>query len=151
MKESKLNLIFDPKKNSTGNISVRGTGAKINDIHSEIQGYSVFDMSKGILQNQYRDSDILEVVGDSITNARDIEISTAKFSAEGYKSVRFTGNNGIHYELKIWNNTDKIEIEMDKTSINRATIKHNGTIKLKTQDGKVLNEIDLICVYIWII
>ena len=148
MKESKLNLIFDPKKNNTGNISVRGTGAKINDIHSEIQGYSVFDMSKGILQNQYKDSDILEVEGDSITNARDIEISPAKFSAEGYKSVKFTGNNGIRYEVKIWNNTDKIEIELDKTSINRATIKHKGIIKLKTQDGKVLNEIDLnMCIY----
>lgn len=142
IQENSINLILDSKNNSSGNIGVRGSGVKINEGFQDIDGYSVFDMPKGILQNQYRDSDIIEVRG-GIDNAQVIGATSARFSVEGYKSIKFIGNNGIKYEVKIWNNTEKLEISMDKSSHDGTSLRHAGEIVLKNEDGDILNKIDL--------
>lgn len=141
-KENILNLVLDPAKNSTGNLSVRGNSANINDLLQEIQGYSVFDMKKGIVQTQYSDTDTLEIDG-SITNAQNLGQTTAYFSKDGYKSIKFKGTQGIEFELKIWNYTNKVELTMNKSEATNTSLRHYGIILLKDEDGVIKNKINL--------
>lgn len=141
-KENILNLVFDPAKNSTGNISIRGNNANINDYLQEVKGYSVFDLKKGIIQTQYSDTDILEIQG-GITNTQNLGETNAKFSKDGYKSIKFKGTQGIEFELKIWNYTNKIELTMDKSKATNTSVRHYGVILLKNEDGIIKNKINL--------
>ncbi|MGL4308124.1 MAG: hypothetical protein ACRCRV_04455, partial [Cetobacterium sp.] len=139
--QNKINLVFNPSNNSTGNIAIRSEQENINNVLRDKIGYSVFDMNKGLVVNEYDDSYTVEAEG-TITHATGVKMTTAKFSTEGYKSIEFTSENNIKFEIRFWNNTNKIEIAMDKTNANGKSFRNAGVVVLKNSAGEIINKID---------
>ena len=139
IKENAFNLVFDPAKNSSGNISVRGNSESINSVNAEITGYSVFDMNKGIVSRTYKQDDIIEVL--NVRGITDILETTADFSKDGYKSVTFKAK-GMDFELKFWNNTDRVELSVIKSATPQSGEIY-GEFLLKDNKGDVHNKVTL--------
>lgn len=137
--ENVFNLIFDPAKNSSGNISIRGNSESINSANTELIGNSVFDMNKGIVSRTYKSDDTIEVL--NVRGITAIATTEADFSKDGYKSVTFNAR-GKSFELKFWNNTDKVELSVVKSSLSQAGEIY-GEFLLKDADGDIHNKVTL--------
>ena len=140
IKENKINLIFNHDYNSSGDIQIRGNNQDINSHLIRMGGMSVFDMSSRLPNQKYETTDIISFT--STADAVTTEETGATFEKDGYKSIRVVQNGtGIKFDLRVWNNSDRFEIFMDKSGYNTSTTGEikgalqvsdiNGTSKLK--------------------
>ena len=137
--ENAFNLIFDPAKNSSGNISIRGNSESISSTNIELIGDSVFDMNKGIISRTYKSDDTIEAL--NVRGITAIATTEADFSKDGYKSVTFSAR-GMSFELKFWNNTDKVELSVVKSSSSQGGEIY-GEFLLKDANGDIHNKVTL--------
>ncbi|MGL4510016.1 hypothetical protein, partial [Cetobacterium sp.] len=140
IKENKIDLVFDSTKNSTGKIGIRGISQLINSQLNDLSGNSVFDMTNGIISREYSDTDVLSL--ESPEGITEFKQTTAKPSVEGYQSATFKARN-MEFELKIWNNTNKIELKVLKGSSSPQEGEISGVIKQKDENGDIHNTINL--------